>query len=134
LDAYQLAYNYFCSMNSTELEERLITFSVNVSKFLDSLPEKKLKKNLREQLERSSTSPALNYGEARAAESTKDFIHKMRIVLKELRESFNCLRMIRKLIEDSRQLDELINEANELVSIFVISVKTAEKNNMIKHN
>jgi four helix bundle protein len=129
-----LAYNYFCSMNSTELEERLITFSVNVSKFLDSLPEKKLKKNLREQLERSSTSPALNYGEARAAESTKDFIHKMRIVLKELRESFNCLRMIRKLIEDSRQLDELINEANELVSIFVISVKTAEKNNMIKHN
>jgi four helix bundle protein len=121
-------------MNSTELEERLITFSVNVSKFLDSLPEKKLKKNLREQLERSSTSPALNYGEARAAESTKDFIHKMRIVLKELRESFNCLRMIRKLIEDSRQLDELINEANELVSIFVISVKTAEKNNMIKHN
>jgi len=79
---------------------------------------------------RSGTSPALNYGEAQAAESRADFIHKMRICLKELRETFVCLKIIqRKEYFKEKQLEPLINENRELVSIFVRSIQTAKKNN-----
>jgi four helix bundle protein len=73
-----------------DLEERLITYAVSVIKVIDTLPSNKATTHLGGQLIRSSTSPALNYGEVQAAESRKDFIHKMKIVLKELRENFNA--------------------------------------------
>ncbi len=82
------------------------------------------------QLIRSGTSPALNYGEAQSAESRKDFIHKMKIVLKELRESLVCLKILHRsnLYISEDKLNRIINECDELISIFVKSIETAEKN------
>jgi four helix bundle protein len=78
---------------------------------------------------RSGTSPALNYGEAKSAESKNDFIHKMKICLKELRESFNCLRIMQRarIYNSEQQVNDLIIECNELISIFVRSIDTALK-------
>lgn len=82
------------------------------------------------QITRSSTSPALNYGEAQSAESKKDFIHKMGICLKELRETFVCLKIIEKanLSTDLESVKRAKTEANELISIFVSSIKTSKNN------
>lgn len=79
---------------------------------------------------RSGTSPALNYGEAQGAESTNDFIHKLKIILKELRETFVCLKIIKRkpLIEPNDDLENTYIENNELISIFVSSIKTAKRN------
>jgi len=81
------------------------------------------------QLLRSGTSPSLNYGEAKSGESKNDFIHKMKVCLKELRESFNCLRIIQraKISPEEQQVICLIEECNELISIFVKSIVTATK-------
>ena len=75
----------------------------------------------------SATSSALNYGEARSGESTNDFLHKMKICLKELRESFINMRIQRgaALISDIGSLNLLLKENDELISIFVASIKTA---------
>jgi len=83
------------------LEERLIEFAVKLAAFLESLSSTKLNNYICNQVIRSGTSPALNYGEAQGAESNKDFIHKCRIVLKELRETF----VSSKIIEKSNNLD-----------------------------
>jgi four helix bundle protein len=69
-----------------DLEERLLDFSMNIIAIVERLPDSKVCNHLGSQLLRSGTSPALNYGEAQAAESKRDFIHKLRIVLKELRK------------------------------------------------
>ena len=78
---------------------------------------------------RSGTSPALHYGEAQAAESPADFIHKMKVCLKELRETYNCLRLINKKSWVREELPPMLKEGNELVAIFVASVTTARRNN-----
>ena len=78
------------------IEERLIDFAAEVVLFVENLPDKKSAAHLGGQLLRSGTSPSLNYGEAKSAESKKDFIHKMKICLKELRETNNCLKILRK--------------------------------------
>ena len=82
------------------------------------------------QLIRSGTSPALNYGEAQSGESRRDFIHKIKVVLKELRETFVCLKIIRKskLLESENKIQTALPENDELISIFVKSVETAQKN------
>lgn len=79
---------------------------------------------------RSGTSPALNSGEAQSAESRKDFIHKIKVVLKELRESFVCLKIIFKarLYKTDIKIEIALKENDELISIFVKSVETAQKN------
>ncbi|MBN4065701.1 four helix bundle protein [Candidatus Amoebophilus asiaticus] len=69
-----------------DIEERLIDFSVEIISFFESLPNTKSAAHLGGQLLRSGTSPALNYGEAKSAESKNDFLHKMKVCLKELRE------------------------------------------------
>ncbi|MDZ7806660.1 MAG: four helix bundle protein [Gracilimonas sp.] len=66
-------------MNKADLEDRLIKFSVLIIKILDDIPSTKAGNHLSGQLIRSGTSPALNYGEARSAESLKDFIHKLQL-------------------------------------------------------
>lgn len=78
---------------------------------------------------RSSTSVALNYGEARSGESSKDFLHKMKISLKELRESYINMKIQKgaKLILNVEELDRLFDENNQLISIFMASIKTASK-------
>jgi four helix bundle protein len=77
---------------------------------------------------RSGTSPALHYGEAQDAESNQDFVHKIKVVLKELRETSIALLLIRKLniYKDKDSLESVMEENNQLISIFVASVKTAK--------
>ena len=115
------------------LEERLITFSFNVIKIIESLPNTDFGSTMRDQLTRSCISPTLNYGEARGAESRRDFVHKMKVCLKELRETFNSLRLSKKYLEwkssPIHEIDGLISENNELISIFVASIKTSLGNN-----
>ncbi len=83
-------------MTPQELEDRLIDFASRIIDLVEALPKTPAGKHLGGQLLRSGTSPALNYGEARAAESGPDFRHKMKVCLKELRETYVCLRIIEK--------------------------------------
>ncbi|OQX79261.1 MAG: hypothetical protein B6D64_05125 [Bacteroidetes bacterium 4484_276] len=114
-------------MNQQELEDRLIYFAADIVNFIEMLPATTAGKHFAGQLVRSGTSPALNYGEARGAESRKDFIHKNKVVLKELRESLIALKIIKivKLIYgDQFLLNKLLKESDELVSIFVATLKS----------
>ena len=117
-------------MDKFELENRLIDFAVLIIEITDSLPDTKAANHLSGQIIRSGTSPALNYGEAQSAESPRDFIHKIKIILKELRETHICLKIISKtkLYKINSKIDLALSENNELISIFVSSAKTAEKN------
>ena len=116
-------------MKSTplNLEERLIDFAVRIINVAESLPQSKVGIHISGQLIRSGTSPAPNYGEAQSAESRKDFIHKMKVSLKELRETLIWLKIIeRKPLSDPKKMKDILQECDELISIFVASVKTAE--------
>ena len=86
--------------------------------------------HMSKQLIRAGTSAALNYAEAQSAESRRDFIHKLKIGLKELRESYMCLTIIHKsrLFHSADNIQLLLKENNELISIFVKSIETAQKN------
>ena len=110
-----------------DIEDRLIDFAVAIVFFVESLPNTKSANHLGGQLLKSGTSPSLNYGEAKSAESKNDFLHKMKVCLKELRESYNCLRIMHKarIYKSEQQVKELITECNELISIFVKSIQTA---------
>ena len=112
-----------------DLEARLITFAVRVISVAESLPKTATGNHIRNQLLRSGTSPAPNYGEAQSAESRPDFTHKLKIVLKELRETRVWLLMIQQagLIKPVTVLDPLVQETNELIAIFVVSLKTTAK-------
>jgi four helix bundle protein len=113
----------------SNLEERLIEFAIMAIDLSEKLPKTFTGKHIGNQLVRSGTSPALNYGEAQAAESRKDFIHKMRICLKELRESYICLRITdKKYGKQIEGLSLVLTESNELVAIFTQSIKTASVN------
>jgi four helix bundle protein len=111
------------------LEDRLIDFSVRFIKTVELLPKSKVGSHKGGQLMRSGTSPAPNYGEAQDAESRADFVHKMKIALKELRETKVWLQMVVKasLISPASKLDSLISEADQLISIFVSSIKQQNK-------
>jgi four helix bundle protein len=116
-------------MTPKELEERLINFAVKIILFLDKINPTIAGRNIIGQLSRSGTSPALNYGEAQSAESGKDFVHKLRIVLKELRETNVALKITdrAKMHNDQLLLDFLLIECNELISIFVKSIETSKR-------
>jgi len=117
-------------MKKFDLEDRLVDFSVLIISIVGAMPNSKAANHLSGQIVRSGTSVALNYGEAQSGESRKDFIHKMKIVLKELRETYVCLKIIHK--SKQFKVEEPIikakEEANELISIFVKSVETAQRN------
>jgi four helix bundle protein len=112
-----------------DLEARLITFAVRVIRVAEALPKTPTGNHICVQVIRSGTSPAPNYGEAQSAESRADFTHKLKIVLKELRETRVWLLMIQQadLIKPLSALDPLLQEANELTAIFVASLKTTAK-------
>ena len=118
------------SSKKYNLEERLIDFSILILDVIEQLPNDKIGNHLGGQLLRSETSPALNYGEAQSAESRNDFIHKMKICLKELRETGICLKIIiRKPVMKNLVLAEkAFAESNELAAIFNKSIDTASKN------
>ena len=112
-----------------DIEERLLEFAVRVGKAVDALPDSRLGRHIAGQLVRSGTSPVPNYAEACAAESKKDFIHKLAIALKELRESNVWIRMIVKseLIPEQR-LEQLRDECDQLCKIIAKSLVTAKSN------
>ena len=113
-----------------DLEDRLIDFAVRTIRIAESLPKTKVGKHIAGQLIRCGTSPAPNYGEAQAAESRPDFIHKIKVSLKELRETKVWLRMIIRadLIKPASRVEPLLQENDELIGIFVTSIKTAREN------
>ncbi|MFO7851340.1 MAG: four helix bundle protein [Bacteroidota bacterium] len=117
-------------MDKYSLEDRLIGYAVMSLEIAKLLPNTFEGRHLSSQLIRSGTSPALNYGEAQGAESDKDFLHKIRVILKELRESLVCMKIIkrRNLIDDASILERGITESNELISIFVKTAKTTQVN------
>ncbi|HJZ38726.1 MAG TPA: four helix bundle protein [Bacteroidales bacterium] len=112
------------------LEERLINYSVLITEIVETMPNTRAGNHYAGQLIRSGTSPALNYAEAQSGESRKDFVHKLKIVLKELRETIVCLKIINRtnLFKSKESMQQAIDESNELISIFVKSVETAQNN------
>jgi four helix bundle protein len=109
----------------------LIDFAVGIIKLAESLPKTRTGNHIAGQILRSGTSPAPNYGEAHSAELNQDFIHKMKVCLKELRETRVLLIMITKvMLKPENEIDLLLKENVELVSIFAASIKTAKKNNL----
>ncbi|MBP7963304.1 MAG: four helix bundle protein [Caldilineaceae bacterium] len=110
-----------------ELEKRLIDFGVRVIRLCHKLPKEAAGTHIGGQLLRSGTAPGAHYAEARGAESTRDFIHKLKIALKELNESRVWLTMIRdsELIPANR-MDDLLTECDQLCRIISASIKTAK--------
>ena len=112
-----------------ELEDSLIDFAGRIINVVEALPSSKAGNHVAGQLIRSGTAPAPNYGEAQSAESRKDFIHKMKIALKELRETRIWLKITeRKPLCEPAKMTDITKECDELIAIFVTSVKTAEEN------
>jgi four helix bundle protein len=113
-----------------DIEERLIDYAVRIIGVSEALPNTKAGQHVACQLLRSGTSPAPNYGEAQSAESRSDFIHKVKIALKELRESFVWLKIIVRtgMIKPADKLSPLLIETDELISILFASVSTAKRN------
>lgn len=112
-----------------DLEDRLVDFACMCPDVCELLPNTKAGQNLEYQLSKSGTAPALIYGEAQAAESRADFMHKMKMVLKEIRESRVNLKIIRrKPVVVHEKVELAFNEANQLMAIFLKSIETAKRN------
>ena len=111
-----------------DLEERLLDCGASVIKLTRGLPKDHAERHVGNQLLRSGTAPCSHHGEAQAAESSADFIHKMRLALKELRESERWLKLIQRanLIPNTDSIASLLNETDQLIRIFVTSIRTAE--------
>ena len=112
-----------------DLENRLLEYSVKIIAIVEHLPNSRVGNHVASQLIQSGTSPYPNHGEAQAAESSKDFVHKLRIALKELRETKRWLQLIKKvpLVKQIAQIDEALAETEELIKIFITSIHTAER-------
>jgi four helix bundle protein len=111
-----------------EIAERLLEIGVSVLVIVSTLPNELAGRHVASQLVRSSTSGGANYEEARAAESRADFIHKLGIAAKELRETIYWLRLIRKSRMTTSDLDQLVARTTELTAILSASVRTARNN------
>ena len=108
-----------------DIEERLIDFAVRIIKLGENLPNSPAGKHIAGQLLRSGTAPAAHYAEARGAESTKDFVHKLKICLKELNESRVWLKITAKSeILPTSRLSDITRESDELCRIINASIKT----------
>lgn len=111
-----------------DLEERLLDFAANTIRGAEKLKKSYAAQHVGKQLIRSATAPMAHHAEAQAAESKNDFVHKMKIAHKELRESFRWLRLINRapLVDDTTPISALISENDELIRIFHASLKTAK--------
>ncbi len=134
LESPKAASGQFCQgPRKFDLEERLIRLAVQIVRIADAFPDTKSGRILSDQLIRSGTSSALNYGEAQSAESKRDFVHKLRIVLKELRESSVALKIASELcfLDGLGESSPILNECHQLIAIFVKSIQTASKSRAI---
>lgn len=113
-----------------DLEDRLVDFSCRIIEVVEALPSTRAGNYIAAQLIRCGMAPVLLYGEAQGAESRADFIHKMRICLKELKETRVCLKVISKanMIKPLKRLDNIKSENEQLVSIVAKSIETAKRN------
>ena len=111
-----------------DLEERLLEYAVRIIRLADSLISSRAGNHVATQLLRAGTSPLPNHAEAESAESPADFVHKLRVCLKELRESRRWLRLIHRvpLVDKPAKVEPLINETEELIRIFVASIRTVQ--------
>ena len=113
-----------------DLEDRLLKFAVDIIELTESLPNTRAGNHIAGQLLRCGTSSLSNHGEVEAAESRRDFLHKLRICLKELRETKRWLRLVgrtRTLTAPANSTD-CLDEVEELIRIFVASIRTAQRN------
>jgi len=112
-----------------DLEERLLEFAARIIRLAESLPNTRAGNHVASQLLRSGTSPLPNHAEAQAAESRKDFVHKLRICHKELREVYRWLLLCKRvpLVKSHCKLDPIIKETDELIAIFFSNIRTAKK-------
>ncbi|MBP6506226.1 MAG: four helix bundle protein [Opitutaceae bacterium] len=113
-----------------DLEERLLEFAVRIIRVTESMKRSRAANHVADQLLRSGTSPYGHHGEAEGAESRADFVHKLKVCYKELRESRRWLRLVQRaeLVAKPGLLTGLLTEAEELVKIFASSIRTANRN------
>ena len=113
-----------------DLQDRFIDYEVRIIQVTEALPKTKTGNHIRVQMLKSGTSSAANYGEAQSAESKADFIHKLKIALKELRETEIWLKIAfrAELIKPAKKLQPLVNETDELISIIFKSIDAAKTN------
>ena len=112
-----------------DLEDRLLEFSARIIRLVDALPNTRAANHLANQLLRCGTSPYGNHGEVEAAESRKDFVHKLKICLKELKETRRWLRLAAKsAMVPSSRMTAILSETEELIRIFFSSIRTAKRN------
>jgi len=117
------------SERAFDLEDRLLDFAARIIRVSESMKPSPAGRHVGDQLLRSGTSPFANHGEAEGAESLNDFVHKLRICYKELRESRRWMRLAQRadLLDQPERLTPLLDEADELIRIFAASLRTAEK-------
>jgi len=112
-----------------DLEERLLDYAARVIRLVEQLPQTRAGNHVAGQLLRSGTSPLPNHGEAQAAESRKDFVHKLKICHKELKESRRWLRLVQRIpLLKPQKVQPLADETDELIRIFGASLRTARTN------
>ena len=116
-----------------DLQDRLIDLAVRISTVCDGLPSTRVAKHVAVQLVRCGTAPAPLHAEASAAESRKDFVHKLRLCLKELRETMTWLRYLQRLgIGEESELDQAIADTDRAIAIVFTSIRTATRNEKLK--
>ncbi len=112
-----------------DLQNRLTELAVSISRIVQRLPDDRIGAHVAGQLVRCCTAPAATYAEALGAESRRDFIHKLKLGLKELREAQVWLRYSQRMrLVDSDEVEPKVQECDELIAIFVASIRTAKKN------
>jgi len=111
-----------------DLEERLLAYAADIIRLVDDLPTTRAGNHIASQLLRSGTSSLPNHGEAQAAESRSDFVHKLSLCLKELKESRRWLRLTQRvaLVASAGRVDAVLAETEELIRIFAASIRTAK--------
>lgn len=112
-----------------DLQDRVVNFGADVCQIVEGLPSTRIGNHVAGQLMRCALSPGPNYAEAQGAESRRDFIHKLRVCLKELRETQAWLKFIQRMnLTPNHPVEALIRESDELIAIFVASIMTAQRN------
>ncbi len=113
-----------------DLEDRLVEYSCRMIDVVEALPGTRAGNYIAGQLIKSCMSPTFNYGEVQGAESRNDFVHKLGVVLKELKECRSALKIVMKktLIKPVSKLSGVYKETEELIAIMAKSIETATAN------